>query len=174
MPFLISAGQMDKHEMWTASHALTKVWGGGIAECSCDDSPKKRINKLIHSAEMVVLFGDPGSYLPDEGSWMEALGARRVPTILVATPHSSGSMPGSAAAYAALCDHLRIPLIGVVQFGGPWEPKQRFLDGLPWCGRIPVDVSIEKGNGDSLQESVELELEELVGIMKRRFSTLKK
>lgn len=36
----------------------------------------------------------------------------------------------------ALLLQWRVPLLGLVQADGPWEPAARRADGLPWLGGL--------------------------------------
>ena len=72
-----------------------------------------------------------------------------------------GGIPGSAAAYAALCLQLGAPLIGLVQIGSQWNRLQRRRDGLPWISWIPAAGVPER----------ELALDHLVQELSRRSIT---
>ncbi|MEA5444100.1 hypothetical protein VB739_16205, partial [Cyanobium gracile UHCC 0281] len=37
----------------------------------------------------------------------------------------------------ALLEHWRVPLAGLVQVGGDWQPSVRRRDGLAWLGWLP-------------------------------------
>jgi len=89
------------------------------------------------------LAGDPGAFLGDEGCWAEALGAWRQPTLLL-IPAAAAST-GPAAAYAALLQRQGVPLLGLIQWGGPWLAADRRRDGLPWLGWLaaPQDQAWE-------------------------------
>lgn len=81
---------------------------------------------------------DVGLALPEGGTWAEALGAWRQPTLLViAGPQLSC---GLAAAGTALLRQWRVPLLGLVQWGGAWDPGARRADGLPWLGWLPGEA----------------------------------
>lgn len=81
---------------------------------------------------LVPLPRDPGLPLQDGRHWASALGAWRQPALLVLAPHQLQT--GLPAALTALLDQWRVPCLGLVQWGGPWEPQQRRLEGLPWLG----------------------------------------
>ena len=51
---------------------------------------------------------------------------------------------GLPAAGAALLEHWRVPLAGLVQVGGDWQPALRRRDGLPWLGWLP-ETGVESG-----------------------------
>ena len=78
------------------------------------------------------LASDPGAFLGDAGCWAEALGAWRQPTLLL-IPAAAAST-GPAAANAALLERQGVPLLGLIQWGGPWLAADRRRDGLPWLG----------------------------------------
>ena len=56
----------------------------------------------------------------------------------------SGAIPaawidgGAARAYTALLQQAGVPLVGLVQLGGTWQPEVRRRDGLPWLGWLPT------------------------------------
>ncbi len=83
------------------------------------------------------MFGDPGARNKSHCSWIEALGAWRRATILFTKPLPNGKIEGTTAAYVALCEKFKVPLLGLLQVDGNWEDKERRVDGLPWCGWLP-------------------------------------
>ena len=85
---------------------------------------------------------DPGLPLARGGSWAEALGAWRQPCLLVLRGEQMAT--GLPAAGAALLAQWRVPLAGLVQLGGDWQPLQRRRDGLAWLGWLP-DTGEESG-----------------------------
>ena len=78
------------------------------------------------------LAADPGAFLGAEGSWAEALGAWRQPTLLIIP--AAAAATGPAAAYHALLQIQGVPVLGLIQWGGPWLAADRRRDGLPWLG----------------------------------------
>lgn len=88
---------------------------------------------------------DPGHPLDQGGTWAEALGAWRQPTLLIIAWQQLPS--GAAASSVALLRQWRVPLLGVLQWGGSWSPDQRRRDGLPWLGRL------EEASGPDQEES---------------------
>ncbi|MCP9786234.1 hypothetical protein [Cyanobium sp. N5-Cardenillas] len=78
---------------------------------------------------------DPGLPLARGGSWAEALGAWRQPCLLVVRGDQMAT--GLPAAGGALLERWRVPLMGLVQVGGNWQPLKRRRDGLPWVGWLP-------------------------------------
>ncbi|MFM7265558.1 MAG: hypothetical protein ACKOZW_08230 [Cyanobium sp.] len=75
---------------------------------------------------------DPGLGLESGGCWAEALGAFRQPTALVLGAAQLAS--GWPAAATALLRQEGVPLVGLIQVGGAWEPERRRGEGLPWLG----------------------------------------
>ncbi len=85
---------------------------------------------------LVPLALDPGAWLGPAGSWAEALGAWRQPTLLLLP---EADLAGPPAAYRALLAAVGVPLLGLVQLGGPWDGAARHGDGLPWLGWLPLE-----------------------------------
>ena len=77
---------------------------------------------------------DPGLPLEAGGNWAEVLAACRQPTLAFLT--SSQLESGLPAAAAALLAQGHVPLIGLIQWGEPWDPLARRRDGLPWLGAM--------------------------------------
>lgn len=91
---------------------------------------------------LAELLGQPGGWLAplpldpglplDHGCWAEALGAWRQPTVLVVeAPQLATGLPAAAT---ALLERWGVPLVGLIQWGGPWDGERRRRDGLPWLG----------------------------------------
>ena len=76
----------------------------------------------------------PGLVSQGFGHWAEALGAWRQPVLLLLAAEQLQT--GLPAAMAALLDQWQVPLAGLVQAGGPWQPDLRRGDGLPWLGTL--------------------------------------
>lgn len=86
---------------------------------------------------LIPLELDPGLPLAQGGHWAERLGSRRqCSLLLIPAPLLS---TGAAAAAAALLLQWRVPLLGLVQWGGPWDQAARRGDGLPWLGWLQSD-----------------------------------
>jgi hypothetical protein len=88
-----------------------------------------------HDGALAMLPVDPGLWLPGQGTWAEALGAWRQP-VLAALP-ADDLNSGTAAALVALLRQEGVPMVGLLQLGGPWEAAIRREDGLPWLGCWP-------------------------------------
>lgn len=83
---------------------------------------------------LVPLPLDPGLPLAGAGHWAEALGAWRQPVLLLLSGDQLQS--GLPAAMVALLRQWQVPLLGLVQCGGSWDPAARRGDGLPWLGSL--------------------------------------
>ncbi len=75
---------------------------------------------------------DPGLGLDCGDCWAELLGAWRQPSLLVLEHVQLAT--GLPAAGTALLQRWQVPLVGLIQWGGPWNPDARRRDGLPWLG----------------------------------------
>lgn len=87
---------------------------------------------------------DPGLWRP-QGRWAEALGAWRQPCLLLIAPGQLAS--GLPAAGTALLERWGVPLLGLIQHGGAWEPGSRRRDGLPWLGWLAADAEASRAEG---------------------------
>ena len=85
---------------------------------------------------------DPGLWLPG-GSWAEALGAWRQPSLLAFS--ASQLATGMPAAATALLQRWNVPLAGLIQWEGSWDGASRRADGLPWLGRLGPEVQVRPG-----------------------------
>ncbi len=158
---MVGTGQLSESQMHSGASALAKAWEGNCFSYSCNESPYQILNSLPKDNGLVYLNGDAAMHNPLWGSWIEALGAWKQPTILISSPLNSGEVPGTSAAYVALCNSLSVPLLGIVQLGGIWEPDKRRSDGLPWCGWIPETGIGEGSSSNSIFSNELFELEQL-------------
>jgi len=110
---------------------------------SAADDPSVVLHGLSRepSGWLLPLSLDPGQDLAVPGCWAEALGAWRQPVLLLvpstesaAESKSAAAPTGAARAYHALLQAAGVPLLGLVQVQGTWQPEQRRCDGLPWLG----------------------------------------
>jgi hypothetical protein len=76
---------------------------------------------------------DPGLAMA-QGSWAEALGAWRQPTLLVVD--QGQLLTGLPAAATALLERWSVPLLGLIQWEGRWDASERRRDGLSWLGQL--------------------------------------
>jgi len=86
---------------------------------------------------------DPGLALECGGNWAELLGAWRQPSLLVLEPAQLAT--GLPAAGTALLQRWQVPLVGLIQWGGPWDPEARRRDGLPWLGCLAGPSELPPG-----------------------------
>ncbi|MEB3333802.1 MAG: hypothetical protein VKP70_02335 [Cyanobacteriota bacterium] len=97
---------------------------------------------------------DPGQPLTHGDTWAEALGAWRQPTLVtIAAPQLAS---GAAASTLALLRQWRVPVLGLLQWGGAWNADHRRRDGLPWLGRLaePRPGEVEGDDEDGSTETV--------------------
>ncbi len=143
MPFIISAGSISDSDMTSGSLALKAFWNYELLKYSCYQSPVEVLSSLPKKEALFQLSGDAASFNSENGSWFECLGAWKKPVILMVVPSADGYIPGVASAYVSLCADLSVPLVGIVQLGGEWNSRYRSLDGLPWCGCLPSNISAD-------------------------------
>ena len=105
---------------------------------------------------LLPLGPDPGAVLAQPGCWSEALGAWRQPALLQLPAAEAES--GLARAYTALLTAAGVPLVGLVQLGGPWQPERRRLDGLPWLGWLPAETPLAGSLEEEAAEALRLHL----------------
>ncbi|MCT0224172.1 hypothetical protein [Synechococcus sp. CS-1328] len=110
-----------------------------LAPAACPQQALRQL-EAIAGPWLAALPCDPGLLLVDPASaaanhWAEALGAWRQPTLLLLPADSLAT--GAPAATTALLRQWQVPLLGLIQGGGPWEAARRRGDGLPWLGWLP-------------------------------------
>ncbi len=149
--------------------------GLGLARRAIDapQDPLGQLQRLQASPEgwLASLPLDPGRPLDAGGTWAEALGAWRQPALLVI---AEGQLPsGAAASTVALLHHWRVPLLGLVQWGGPWSPDQRRRDGLPWLGALEEEPRRTGMDGEERDESDREESAQgVIDLLSRRWREL--
>jgi hypothetical protein len=109
---------------------------------------------------LAALPVDPGLPLARGGRWAEALGAWRQPCMLVLSEAQMAT--GLPAAGAALLERWRVPLMGLLQLGGRWEPLERRRDGLAWLGWLPAPPDEDPEALAALQLVLRLRLRRLL------------
>jgi hypothetical protein len=125
-------------------------------------SPDWQLQQLAASGQgwLASLPLDPGQSLPDGSTWAEALGAWCQPTLVILGAQQLSS--GAAASSTALLRQWRVPLLGLVQWGGTWKADLRRRDGLPWLGRLE-----EGGAGEGSDA-----MSDLLELLRRRWTSL--
>nr|YP_009531004.1 hypothetical protein PMNZ_773 [Paulinella micropora]AXY63693.1 hypothetical protein PMNZ_773 [Paulinella micropora] len=83
---------------------------------------------------LVILMRDMSQALGLSVKWLKVLGATQQPCILLVSDPDSDSIGNNAAAHQALLEQHGVPLVGILQIGGIWNPIERRCDGLSWCG----------------------------------------
>ncbi len=143
---LVGLGRRQELEGLAAVAArLAAAEGVALRELAVAADPDAGLAALSAEATgpwLAALPLDPGLPLERGGSWAEALGAWRQPCLLVVRGEQLDT--GLPAAGAALLERWRVPLAGLVQVGGDWQPAMRRRDGLPWLGWLP-DSGVESG-----------------------------
>lgn len=133
----------------TAAARLSQLSGLPLRPIAADRQAPDALGELRNQRGpwLATLPVDPGLWLPG-GSWAEALGAWRQPCLLLIAPaHLATGLP---AAGCALLQRWRVPLLGLLQWGGAWEAFSRRRDGLPWLGLLPDDGGPETADGEAL------------------------
>ncbi len=172
MPFIVSIGDFSRSADSVGSLAISKVFRSQLIEVSCDEPPNKEISNLLATSKIVQLLGDAAKLHRSGISWLDALGAWKVPVILVVQPLHSGEIPGSAFAYVSLCKTLSVPLVGLVQLGGVWDPSLRRLDCLPWCGYLSNDLLDDQFNWANMSDDEYTLMNQLGSILRQRMISL--
>lgn len=115
---------------------------------------------------------DVGLPLADGRCWAEALGAWRQPCLLVFS--AAQLRTGLPAAGCALLRQGRVPLLGLLQWGDPWDEGARRRDGLPWLGllRDPEAAGEPPIAPSRLEEQLQAQLG-LAGALARRWRQLR-
>lgn len=93
---------------------------------------------------LAALPGDVGMATAQGPAWAEVLGAWRQPCLLVCG--AAQLRCGWPAAGTALLQRWRVPLVGLLQWGGDWNEFDRRRDGLPWLGLL-ADQGEDQGDG---------------------------
>lgn len=100
---------------------------------------------------LALLPVDPGLWIEAQGTWAAALGAWRQPVLLLLP--AAELRRGSAAAQVALLRQEGVPLVGVLQLGGDWQPEDRRADGLPWIGCWPEPALATAASGAAAEQA---------------------
>lgn len=116
--------------------SLALPWGDQWQHLSAADRPHQALQALAEwpAPLLLGLPLDPGLPVAGGGHWAEALGAWRQPALLLVSAEQLET--GLPAAMTALLQRCQVPLLGLVQWGEPWDGAARRCDGLPWLGAI--------------------------------------
>jgi hypothetical protein len=117
-----------------AAPELARRLGAERVELAAEELPQQALARLgsIGRPWIAALPCDPGVPLDGGGSWAEALGAWCQPVLLLVPADQLEC--GLPAAATALLRQWGVPLVGLLQWDGPWNPERRRADGLPWLG----------------------------------------
>lgn len=144
---LVGAGPLPDLLMRRTSEALASHCGADLIGHTVDESPIAVLQTSTSPGSLIQLSGDAARLHATGSSWLDALADWRTPVLLLVEGESGGGVPGTAAAYTALCKALNVPLQGLVQLEGDWDPKARRRDGLPWRGWIPATADPRHEDG---------------------------
>ncbi len=135
--FLVKIGSLSDGELEIICNEMARIWDCKTVQQDCKTDPNRTFERMEDGFQLVQLKGDAAKTIKDGSNWLEALGAWKKPTLLMTCPCPNNEISGEVTAYAALCEKLSVPLIGIVQVGGKWNKSLRKKEGLPWCGKIP-------------------------------------
>lgn len=147
-PHRAAGAALGQQEQSSGMSSDSQGSGGGDAPDQADPQPLLAALAQEPGPWLWPLALDPGAWLGDRGSWAEALGAWRQPTLLLIPAAAAAS--GGAAAYAALLKVHGVPLLGLIQWGDPWLAGDRRRDGLPWLGWLAAPQE-QAGPGPEFQ-----------------------
>ena len=137
-PLLVGAGPLPELKMRQACEALARACRCPLSTVASGASPAEILQNKPAATGLVRLSGDAArTSAKGDASWLQALADWRQPVLLLTSAEPDGAIPGAAAAYAALCRELQVPLLGLVQLQGRWNGPARRRDGLSWLGWIP-------------------------------------
>ena len=152
---LVGAGPLPELLLQRFSKDVADLRGSTQITAAMNDDPDAVLSDCTRRTGLLCLNGDAARLLPRGSSWLEAMADWRMPTLLLALADADGEMPGHAAAHAALCRQLHVPLVGLVQLQGHWDASARRRDGLPWCGWVPdTDHPRHEDGLDALVERI--------------------
>ena len=119
--------------MGTTASALADITGWRMMPAWDSDQRDPQASLLALSAAapgwLQPLAIDPAQPLGAVECWAELLGAWRLPTCLLCS--GADRAAGLARSHWALLRHYRVPLVGMIQWGGDWRPAERRAEGLP-------------------------------------------
>jgi hypothetical protein len=84
--------------------------------------------QLLPGSELLLALANDQELV----DWVDFLASNHQ-ACLLALPHGA-RLRAEAALHHALLDRAGVPLLGLLQVGGDWDPAERRADGLPWLG----------------------------------------
>ena len=172
MPFILAIGDIPKPFEDTGSLAIKRFFNSKLLRISCEEHPNNFLSEFENRNEIVQLIGDAAISNSLGGSWLESLGDWQKPVILLASPASSGHIPGTVSAHVSLCKRYSVPLVGIIQLGGEWDSRKRSVDCLPWCGFIPSELLKKDFNWESASLDEVFLLEDIYMNLRKTISYL--
>jgi hypothetical protein len=149
---LASLAAPDPGALLTAvAGRLAPLTGLPVRAIGRAEAPAEALAALTapHGAWLAPLPLDVG-VVQEQGSWAEALGAWRQPTLLVVEAHQCTT--GLPAAATALLRHWQVPLVGLLAWKDdaevPTAPGPQ--DGLPWLGSLGNDPATDPDGDQEL------------------------
>jgi len=134
---VIGAGPLPELLMADGCNTLANAIGVPLRTVNVGEAPDRWLSSQVDSTPgLIRLCGDPGRIDADGCSWLDALGAWQMPTLVLAVADADGAMSGIVPATIALCEARRVPVKALLQLGGCWRRADRLRDGLPWKGWI--------------------------------------
>jgi hypothetical protein len=135
---LVSLAATDSAALVTAvAQRLAPLTGLPVRAILQAATPAEALSALISPAGawLAPLPVDVG-VVQQQGSWAEALGAWRQPTLLVVEAQQRTT--GLPAAATALLRHWQVPLVGLLAWSAAAtaQPASEHPDGLPWLGSL--------------------------------------
>lgn len=151
------SGQGSQAPLADVTRRLAELSKAPVLALATQADPDAALRGIAEQAEhcepgwLAGLEIDVGLALEDGRCWAEVLGAWRQPALLVIPAAQLTS--GVPAAATALLRYWQVPLLGLLQWGGAWQPEARLRDGLPWLGRLAQE---ERGDAALESESAQL------------------
>jgi hypothetical protein len=132
---VIGAGSLPELLMARGCTTLAQAVGLPLCTVNVGQAPDPWFSRQVAASPALMrLCGDAGRISRDGSSWLDALGAWQIPTVVLAVTESDGAVPGIVPATIALCKARRVPLKALLQLGDSWNRSERLRDGLPWQG----------------------------------------
>ena len=129
-----------------------------LPPCGADADPDGCLAGLDQAPAgwLLPLVPDPAAELAAGGCWAERLAAWRQPLLLLLPAELAEA--GPARVFSAWLQQERVPLLGLVQLGGPWLPERRRRDGLAWLGWLPQGDAAPGSDADEALMALRLQL----------------
>ena len=144
---IVGAGPLPERLMRQTCEELATRCALPLLSHGVGEPAEPLLNEWRNQNGLIRLSGDAARRQRQACSWLEALSDWKQPVLLLTAAEADGGIPGSAAAYTALCRELNIDLIGLIQLQSDWDDASRRQDGLPWFGWIPDKDHPDRDDG---------------------------